>query len=204
MSTHIAEYKIPADRFFVTADTHYSHLNMCRGTSEWPPEETRDFDTIDQMNEALIDNINAVVPWDGVLFHLGDWSFNGKDKIGEFRRRLNVQMIHLVLGNHDHHLKKSTDQWHHFTSVNRYLEVAVEGQEIVLFHYGMRVWNASHKGSWLLYGHSHGSLPPQGLSMDVGVDTHNYRPYSFVELKAEMATRKVAITDHHGVREKVT
>jgi hypothetical protein len=43
----------------------------------------------------------------------------------------------------------------------------------------MRVWNRSHHGSWHLYGHSHGRLPepPTLLSMDVGVDTHDFRPW---------------------------
>jgi len=204
MSTHLAEYKIPADKFFATSDTHYSHLNMCRGTSKWPVEETRDFPTIEAMNEALIKNINDVVPRDGVLFHMGDWSFNGRDKIAEFRRRLNVETIHFVLGNHDHHLIKNQDQHRFFTSVQRYLEVSVEGQEICLYHYGQRVWNASHKGSWLLYGHSHDSLPPLGLSMDVGVDTHGLKPYTFAELKAEMAKRTIVNLDHHGKRPEVT
>lgn len=205
MSTVIPTYKISAAKFFVTGDTHYDHANICRGTSKWPPEETRDFDTLEQMNDTLVNGINAVVPKDGVLFHLGDWSFNGLINIGRFRNRLNVERVHLVLGNHDHHLIKHPPMTHcFFSSVDRYLEVSVEGQEIILSHYGMRVWNGSHKGSWHLYGHSHGSLPPLGLSLDVGVDTHEYRPYTFLELKTEMATRTIAIVDHHGTRPEVT
>ena len=33
-------------------------------------------------------------------------------------------------------------------------------QLVVLCHYAMRVWDRSHYGSWHLYGHSHGNLPP--------------------------------------------
>ena len=32
-------------------------------------------------------------------------------------------------------------------------------QDIVLCHYAMRVWQKSHYGAWMLYGHSHGTLP---------------------------------------------
>lgn len=203
MSTHLAQLKVDGSRAFFTSDTHYSHANICRATSKWPADETRGFDSLEAMNQALVDGINATVPADGVLFHLGDWSFAGQDKIAEFRRRLKVQTIHFVLGNHDHHLAKGRES-HHFASVSPYLEISVDGQEIVLFHYGCRVWNASHKGSWLLYGHSHGSLPPHGRSMDVGVDTNVYRPYSFDDVRRILAHREMPIVDHHGLRVEVT
>jgi calcineurin-like phosphoesterase family protein len=48
----------------------------------------------------------------------------------------------------------------------------------------MRVWDQSHHGSWHLYGHSHGKLPDLGLSTDVGVDGHNFQPWSFEEVRA--------------------
>jgi len=55
----------------------------------------------------------------------------------------------------------------------------------------VRVWNLSHHGSWHLYGHSHGNLPdtPTSLSMDVGVDTHGFRPWHFDEISTLMAER---------------
>jgi len=45
-----------------------------------------------------------------------------------------------------------------------------QSQLIVLCHYSLRVWDRSHYGSWHLYGHSHGNLPPLENSLDVGVD----------------------------------
>lgn len=203
MSTVTPLIREAGERVWFTSDTHYSHANICRATSKWPADETRAFDSIESMNNALVDGINSCVPVDGVLFHLGDWSFAGQDKIAEFRRRLNVQTIHLILGNHDHHLAKGREL-DQFSSVAPYREIEVDGQEIVLFHYGCRVWNASHKGSWLLYGHSHGSLPPHGRSMDVGVDTNVYRPYSFADVRSILAHREMPIVDHHGLRVEVT
>jgi calcineurin-like phosphoesterase family protein len=191
--------KVEPERFFVTSDTHYAHVNICRGESEWPKDECRTFESVEEMNDALVDGINSTVPEDAVLFHLGDWSMGGAARIAEFRRRLNVREIHLVLGNHDPNLKKSQDHHRHFTSVSEYLEVCVGKQELVLFHYACRVWNASHKGSWLLHGHSHGALPPLGLSMDVGVDTNPWRPYSFAEVAAYMAARQPHDAGHHRV-----
>ncbi len=62
---------------------------------------------------------------------------------------------------------------------------------IVLCHYPMREWNQCKRGSWHLFGHVHGRLDhaPLGYSLDVGVDTHDFRPWTFDEIEAVFATR---------------
>jgi len=54
----------------------------------------------------------------------------------------------------------------------------------------MRVWNGSHRGSYHLFGHSHGGLPSHGLSFDVGVDCHNYSPISYDDVDKKMKKLK--------------
>jgi len=69
---------------------------------------------------------------------------------------------------------------------------------IALCHYPFFTWEQSHHGSWNLHGHSHGGLgrlnryqkivksPPttleDGHSMDVGVDTNDFYPWSLSEI----------------------
>ena len=97
----------PHQRIWFTSDTHYKHSNICRGTSNWPADsKTRDFDTLDKMNDMIVNNINHLVGEDDILFHLGDWSFGGFENIQEFRNRLICKNIHLILGNHDHHIER--------------------------------------------------------------------------------------------------
>jgi calcineurin-like phosphoesterase family protein len=54
----------------------------------------------------------------------------------------------------------------------------------------------------MLYGHSHGSLPPFGKSVDVGVDckeiTEDYRPVTADEVLTYMSKREFVAVDHHG------
>ena len=38
---------------------------------------TRDFKSLDHMNDAIVDNINNMVGVNDVLIHLGDFSFGG-------------------------------------------------------------------------------------------------------------------------------
>ena len=61
---------------------------------------------------------------------------------------------------------------------------------------------SSHVGAWHLYGHSHGLLPddPNALSLDVGVDCWGFRPVSFAQIQACMATKTWKPVDGHGGR----
>jgi calcineurin-like phosphoesterase family protein len=97
-------------RVFFISDSHYNHSNICRATSNWGDDsKTRDFKSLDHMNSVLVDNINSMVGENDILFHLGDFSFGGFDKIGEFRSRILCKNIHLVLGNHDHHIERNKE-----------------------------------------------------------------------------------------------
>ena len=86
-------------RLYFTSDTHYNHTNICRGVTRWTDAEdiTRDFKTLDQMNDRIVNGINSQVGQNDVLFHLGDWSFGGFEFIEQFRNRINCKNIHLVL-----------------------------------------------------------------------------------------------------------
>ena len=204
--------KIDKDRkVFVTSDTHYGHKNICRGVTAWrlpdgsiPIDQTRDFETIEQMNERLVDGINHFVGQDDTLIMLGDVSFGGFDNIGIFLERLVCHNIHLILGNHDHHIENNRDQVQgRFLSVQHYLEVNINGENFVLCHYPLQSWNQLNKGSIHLHGHVH--LPRnkrfgKGKKMDVGMDGNNLYPYSISEIVHMMDRREVRseiTNDHH-------
>ena len=196
---------------WITSDTHYSHKNICRGVTNWrtkdgkiPIESTRDFNTIEDMNSVIVDNINSKIGPDDTLIHLGDFSFGGFDKIGQFLDRLVCKNIHLVLGNHDHHIKNNRENIHdRFLSVQNYLEVNIGGANFVLSHYPLCSWNQLSKGAIQLHGHVH--LPTNkkwgnGKRLDVGVDGNNYQPYKLTEIVHMMDRREVRseiVNDHH-------
>lgn len=236
---------------YFISDTHYHHKNIVRGVSDWESRsknrKTRDFPTLEEHDKALVDIINKTVKKEDTLYHLGDWSFGGIEQIWEFRKQLNCQDIHLIYGNHDHHIELNHDipksqieeitKWYFeyikgsafpvrpglqdlFSSCQHYKELKINGLHIILSHYAMRVWNKSHRGSIMLYGHSHGSLDelrPQFTSptwigddyfiknyktMDVGVDTNSLKPYSLTEIREIMQKKEILFNiDHHGEEE---
>ena len=94
-------------KLFFISDTHFAHNNICRATTKWDTRNdlTRDFKSLELMNQTIIERINAVVGEDDILFHLGDWSFGGIEQIWKFRKQIFCKNIHLILGNHDHHIE---------------------------------------------------------------------------------------------------
>ena len=211
--------KIEKDRkVFVTSDTHYGHKNICRGVTAWrlpdgsiPIDQTRDFETIDEMNDAIINNINSVVGQDDVLIHLGDWSFGGFENIQKFRDRIVCKEIHLILGNHDHHIENNRgDCQELFSSVNHYTKLMYKYDTIVLMHYPIDSWDGLNKGHIHLHGHCH--LPQQkvfgkGRRMDVGIDGNMFfMPYSLDNVVKIVKMRDIRsnMDDDHHTDEVIT
>ena len=155
------------------ADTHYAHKNIIRGVSEWPPDSgQRPFDSFEDHNSWLVNMINEDVKHEDVLWHLGDWSFGGIQRIAEFRRRLNVGTVRLVLGNHDHNIIKANEEAGGtlFDIVSQYVEYHEDGVRIVLMHYPIESWNQMERGAVHLHGHVHGKVRTMQGRYDVGVD----------------------------------
>lgn len=175
------------------SDTHFGHSNIIKYSN-------RPFASVHEMNEVLITNWNALVKPNDVVWHLGDFAFMPSNKFNNLIDRLNGK-INIVLGNHDKAITKNKCLNTTKISIQNYAELKVNNNLIVMFHYGQRVWNKSHHGSIHLYGHSHGSLPPYGKSVDVGVDckeiTHEYRPISLEEIEFFMSKRTIGYCDHH-------
>lgn len=175
-----------------TSDTHFDHANIIRYCN-------RPFSNVDEMNETIIKNWNSLVKPDDDIYHLGDFSMS-KDwsKWFYFLSRLNGN-IYLIRGNHDN--KKVLDILETKTTnlvwVKDYFEFSIANPfdknkiVIIMMHYAMRVWNRSHHGSFHLYGHSHGGLTEDSIarSMDIGVDTNNFKPYSLEEIYKRLSKK---------------
>ena len=168
------------------------------------------------MNDTLANNINEMVGENDVLIHLGDWSFGGFEQIEEFRNRIVCKNVHLVYGNHDHHIRRNKDNIQRlFTSTQDYIQLDLRipnGKEmdklsLVCMHYPIASWDGMNDGVIHLHGHVH--LPPHlrindGKAMDVGVDGNNLYPINIKEIRSIMKDRpnkKLTLPkDHHEKR----
>jgi calcineurin-like phosphoesterase family protein len=208
----------PGQQLFYTSDTHYSHSNICSATTKWKDAEdkTRAFASLEEMNDTIVNNINDKVGEDDVLFDLGDWSFGGFENIEKFRKRIKCKNIHLILGNHDHHIERDKDGIRSlFSSVHHYLDLEVYSSDFgkftkdrfILCHYPIASWNSMNDGVIHLHGHVH--LPKHqrignGRSLDVGVDGNDLKPISLYEvldlLKHQPIDKLSLPQDHHVKR----
>ena len=198
-------------KIWFTSDTHFGHTNIAGPKiSRWS-SGYRNFNSVHEMNMSLVNDINKYVKEDDILYHLGDWSFGGVENIKLFRDSIVCQNIHLILGNHDQHIIDKEVSYHNssfnpielFASVQDVLTLDIGKTKLFLSHYSHRVWLGSHKGVIHLYGHSHGSIPDYGKSMDVGVDVAfkkfgEYRPFNIGDITNIMSKRDIEKVDHHG------
>lgn len=201
-------------KIFFTSDTHYNHTNICRGISNWEGKRgTRDFDSLDEMNDSIIKGINDTVGPDDILVHLGDWSFGGFDSVSEFRDKIDCKNIILFLGNHDHHIRRNKGNIQSiFRNVADYgvLDLRIptgnetKKYQFVCSHYPIASWDGMGNGVIHLHGHVH--LPPhlrlhEGRSMDVGMDGNFLNPHSMEDIMEMMQGRPikhlVLPKDHH-------
>lgn len=177
-----------------TSDTHFNHENIIS-------HSCRSFRDLAEMESVLVSNWNKRVKPGDTVYHLGDfalsWGKKHSERIDGLLSRLQGQKW-LIIGNHDRDEVTKNKRWN---KVVHYHEIKVDlggehKQRIVMCHYAMRVWNQWHRGSWMLHGHSHGSLiDVGGKTLDVGVDPCGYKPISIDQIAEVMALRPIALSE---------
>lgn len=170
-------------RVFFTSDTHFFHraiIQYCKRPFQSPAE----------MNEAIVHIWNQQVSKTDRVYHLGDVSFGGASETFQLLAQLNGEIC-LITGNHDDALIDNPYLCERFHFVKPYHEEKIHGQHIVLCHYPILQWNYAQRGSWHLYGHTHGSIQLSGRAMDVGIDAHPaFRLWSFEDIAQRLRQRR--------------
>lgn len=161
-----------------TSDLHLGCEGLVKATR---PE----FSSVEEHDDALIDNINRMVDRDDRLVILGDFCFK---KPGKYRPRIRCRNIFFILGNHDNeHKTRAVFGGNVWTAKM----VKLKGGHVWCSHYPHCYWDRSHYGTYHAYGHLHYNIGhehdmycafPQRRSMDVGVDAAiailgEYRPF---------------------------
>lgn len=192
-----------------SSDFHFAHKNIVRGTSKWgSTEKCRDFDTPEEMNECILNNLNKLISPEDTLYFLGDFAFSGIANSFIYREKINCKNIHFICGNHDNRHGSTWNPSYNntrvsslFSSYQTYKEVYINKTLFVLFHYPINSWNSMSKGAIHLHGHCHSDSANKffngGKSMDIGVDGNDYMPYSLDQITEIMNNKPIKKEGHH-------
>ena len=131
---------------FYISDNHFGHFNIIR-------YDNRPFDSVEKMDEIMIDRWNEVVVDNDTVYILGDFSWYDEKKTLEILNCLSGHKV-LIKGNHDRISPKIAKC---FDKVCDYLEVNDGGSCVAMSHYPILFWNNQFRDSIHLYGHVHNS-----------------------------------------------
>lgn len=180
---------------YYTSDLHHGHRNILNISPTYRP-----WTSMEEMTEAFIEYHNELVREEDTLIILGDFSFGKTAPTLEILKRMVGKKI-IVRGNHDQWLDKAKQEdldAAGIVSVHDIFTRRFDGVKVVMCHYAIRAWADQGRGSVHLYGHSHGSLPGFGRSMDVGWDAHG-RYLLMDEVIYDLLDKAIVVADHHKI-----
>lgn len=192
---------------YFTSDLHIYHTNVIKYCN-------RPFNSVEEMNEALVNNWNSVVGLDDVVYCLGDFSMAIRP-VEAFTKRLNG-IKYLIPGNHDwchSYHRKSRDSAHRSKWIQQYTDwgwIVLPEQTTIelpfgtlnMCHHPYRFvtgdhhddkyerWRPKDDGRWLLCGHVHEKWKVVENMINVGVDQWNFTPVSLSEVEKIVCTTK--------------
>ena len=164
---------------FYIADLHFDYEPILANGN-------RPFACVQQMNEQLIRNWNAVVSDEDTVYPIGDICGHGQPIPERHLMRLRGKK-HLIRGNHDTGLEDQQKLFDYFESVTDFLEIDERGIHVVLCHYPIVY---IQKG-YMIHGHIHSKadkleywdfLKGHEAMLNAGVDINGYKPVLIDEL----------------------
>ncbi|MBR2552753.1 MAG: metallophosphoesterase family protein [Erysipelotrichaceae bacterium] len=141
-------------RYYI-ADCHFFHRSLltkmdCRG-----------FETVDEMNEVMINNWNNKVRSNDEVIILGDFSLGTPEETAGVLQRLNGRLF-LIRGNHDRFEKDKDYDYSRFEWIKDYEELNDNRRKVILCHYPILFYNMQYRldendqpKTYMLYGHVH-------------------------------------------------
>lgn len=155
---------------FVISDTHFGHAKILTFKME-DGSPVREFASVEEMDDVMVERWNAVVGENDKVYHLGDVAIGKKDL--KTLARLNGRKT-LISGNHDCHNTK--EYLKYFDNVRGYRVLNTQGgNRIILSHIPI---DFEQRGRFSLnvHGHLHRNVKANPFYYNVSVEQINYTP----------------------------
>lgn len=159
------------------SDTHFNHAKPFI-------LEPRGFDNVQDMNEQIIENWNALIKPEDTVYHLGDVI------MGDLAEGLNVikQLnghIHLAIGNHDTEMRLAAFK-DYFDEIQFGYRLNTKHCCYLLSHYPQLTNNSDRFYTYSIHGHTHSSnaFCEYPLMYNVNCEAHNCCPVAYEDMIA--------------------
>jgi calcineurin-like phosphoesterase family protein len=174
-----------SEKWFI-GDTHFGHRGILTYSGEFRP-----YKTVEEHDEAIIDNWNKLVADDDKVYHLGDFCLNRSAlAVG---KRLKGRKI-LVMGNHD------------IFRTQEYLDAgfervqgALQFENLILTHIPVHPQQLEHRFFANVHGHLHSKTIPDWRYLNVSVEHTGCKPITLEEVYSRIvAQQKKAEVTYDG------
>lgn len=170
---------------YYIGDTHFGHEQIIH-------YDHRPFDSVDEMDEALIANWNRKVTEKDHVYIIGDFTYHSCHMPEYYLRQLRGHK-HLIVGNHDKVILRDDNALAYFESVEYLGHYRDHKRETVLCHYPLMEWNGSRRDefhrAWHIYAHIHARtggiydvIHERGQALNAGCMINGYEPCTLEEL----------------------
>lgn len=151
-------------KHYIYSDPHFNHERIIKYVE-------RPFDTIEEMNEYLIEEYNKVVTEYDKVYILGDFGFGRKEDVASIVKRLNGYKV-LILGNHDR--MHGRNWWIDVGFDEVHKDPILIRKKFLLSHEPLEFITPS---SFInLHGHTHDSGDISDYHLNMCVEKTGYRP----------------------------
>lgn len=175
-------------QIWFTSDTHFNHDKEFI----W---KDRGFNSVQEMNESIIEKWNSLVHPNDIVYHLGDVLMGKLNEEGlKLISCLNGRKF-LAYGNHDTENKiKKYKELNLFEDIQMGYRIKYKKKSLILTHYPTLVANGDECRVINLFGHTHQTKNRYENYVDmfhVGMDSHNCEPIKLEEIIEQIKEWKV-------------
>jgi calcineurin-like phosphoesterase family protein len=151
------------NKWFIS-DTHFSHHNIIRYTG-------RPYQSVQQMNETLIANWNALIDPNDIVFFLGDFGLGSTDSLTSLCAQLHGQKI-CIRGNHDGTPSKMRAIGFSLVLESAFIKIGRHNVELI------HIPTTPPPPHFQLHGHVHEKRPNKLIDrqLNLSVEVWGYKP----------------------------
>ena len=170
---------------WLTSDTHFCH------NKEFI-YKARGFNSIEEMNDAIITNWNKVIQPDDIVYHLGDIILSDIDGGINILNKLSGK-IRLAIGNHDTENRLARYRaLGLFDDIQFGYSIKYHKKRLLLTHYPQLTGNFDGSKTYSIHGHTHAvsAFCEYDMMYNVGCDAHNCQLVAFEDMIKEIDEHK--------------